>query len=76
MIEAEGAEGPVMLKTAEVAQISGDIMGQIYARDFKTIDQSDMIVSLVPEQRQAGIVERSGSCTMRLREGEVYVIYC
>ena len=49
MIEAEGAEGPVSLKTAEVAQISGDIMGQIYARDFKTIDQSDMIVSLVPE---------------------------
>jgi nucleoside 2-deoxyribosyltransferase len=38
-----------MLKTADVAQISGDIMGQIYARDFKMIDQSDMIVSLVPE---------------------------
>jgi adenylate kinase len=49
MLEAEGAEGPVTLKTAEVAQISGDIMGQIYARDFKTIDQSDMIISLVPE---------------------------
>jgi hypothetical protein len=32
-----------------VAQISGDIMGQIYARDFKMVDQSDMIVSLVPE---------------------------
>lgn len=24
-------------------------MGQIYARDFKMIDQSDMIISLVPE---------------------------
>jgi hypothetical protein len=43
------AEGPVTLKTADVAQISGDILGQIYARDFKMIDQSDMIVSLVPE---------------------------
>ncbi len=43
------ADGPVTLKTAEVAQISGDIMGQIYARDFKMVDQSDMIVSLVPE---------------------------
>src|SRR5688572_27024166 len=43
------AEGPVTLKTADVAQISGDIMGQIYARDFKMVDQSDMIVSLVPE---------------------------
>ena len=47
--EAQAAEGPVTLKTADVAQISGDIMGQIYARDFKMIDQSDMIVSLVPE---------------------------
>ena len=48
-MEVAGAEGPVTLKTAEVAQISGDIMGQIYARDFKMVDQSDMIVSLVPE---------------------------
>jgi hypothetical protein len=47
--EAHATEGPVVLKTADVAQISGDIMGQIYARDFKMIDQSDMIVSLVPE---------------------------
>jgi hypothetical protein len=49
MIEVEAAEGPISLKTTEVAQISGDIMGQIYARDFKTIDQSDMIISIVPE---------------------------
>ena len=48
-IEAEAAEGRVTLKTADVVQISGDIMGQIYARDFKMIDQSDMIVSLIPE---------------------------
>ena len=46
---AAAAEGPVTLKTADVAQISGDIMGQIYARDFKMIDQSDLIISLVPE---------------------------
>ncbi len=45
----QATDGPVTLKTAEVAQISGDIMGQIYARDFKMVDQSDMIVSLVPE---------------------------
>jgi adenylate kinase len=49
LIEVQAAGGPIMLKTAEVAQISGDILGQIYARDFKMIDQSDMIVSLVPE---------------------------
>ena len=47
--QANAAEGPVTLKTADVAQISGDIMGQIYARDFKMVDQSDLIVSLVPE---------------------------
>src|SRR5215217_4091363 len=48
VFEARATDGPVMLKTADVAQISGDIMGQIYARDFKMVDQSDMIVSLVP----------------------------
>jgi len=49
MLEIVGAEGPMTLKTADVIQISGDIMGQIYARDFKMIDQSEMIISLVPE---------------------------
>jgi adenylate kinase len=48
-MEVSAADGPIMLKTADVVQISGDIMGQIYARDFKMIDQADMIVSLVPE---------------------------
>jgi len=48
-IQVQASEGPVTLKTADVAQASGDIMGQIYARDFKMIDQSDLIVSLVPE---------------------------
>ena len=48
-IEVNGPEGPLAVKTADVAQISGDILGQTYARDFKMIDQSDMIVSLVPE---------------------------
>ncbi len=48
-IEVAASEGPVTLKTADVAQISGDIMGQIYMRDFKMVDQSDMIISLVPE---------------------------
>jgi adenylate kinase len=48
-IKVEGPEGALLLKTADVAQISSDILGQIYARDFKMIDQSDMIVSLIPE---------------------------
>src|SRR5688500_340008 len=48
-IEVQAAEGVITLKTSEVMQISGDIMGQIYMRDFKMVDQSDMIISLVPE---------------------------
>jgi adenylate kinase len=48
-VQIAAPEGPLALKTADIAQISGDILGQIYARDFKMIDQSDMIISLVPE---------------------------
>jgi hypothetical protein len=33
----------------EVASVAKDIDAQIYARDFKLIDQSDMIVSFIPE---------------------------
>ncbi len=33
----------------QVLDIAGDIDGQIYMRDFKLVDQSDMIVSFVPE---------------------------
>ncbi len=33
----------------QITSVADDIDGQIYARDFKLIDQSDMIVSYVPE---------------------------
>ncbi len=59
-ITVNAADGPVTLKTTDVAQISSDIMGQIYARDFKMIDQSDMIVSLVPELPGGGAGLSSG----------------
>ena len=39
----------VTVRTREVLDIAGDIDGQIYMRDFKLIDHSDMIVSPVPE---------------------------
>lgn len=39
----------VVFNVAEVTSVARDIDSQIYARDFKLIDQSDMIVSLVPE---------------------------
>jgi adenylate kinase len=44
----EGGE-PIRVSVREILEIAGDIDGQIYMRDFKLIDQSDMIVSLVPE---------------------------
>ena len=40
---------PVEFDAREVTSVARDIDGQIYARDFKLIDQADMIVSLVPE---------------------------
>jgi adenylate kinase len=38
-----------VIETSQLLDIIADIDGQIYARDFKLIDQADMIVSLVPE---------------------------
>lgn len=37
------------VETSRLVEIIPDIDGQIYARDFKLIDQSHMIISLVPE---------------------------
>jgi adenylate kinase len=48
-ILVQAADGPITLKTQDVLNISGDIMGQIYMRDFKMVDQADMIISFVPE---------------------------
>jgi adenylate kinase len=41
--------GVIKVPVRQVLDIAGDVDGQIYMRDFKLIDQSDMIVSLVPE---------------------------
>ena len=38
----------ITLKVTDITTIAPDIDAQIYARDFKLIDQSDMIVSLIP----------------------------
>lgn len=40
---------PVSLRTSEIVSVGADINGQIYARDFMMVRQSDMIVSLIPE---------------------------
>jgi len=38
-----------VLDTRQLLDIIPDIDGQIYARDFKLIEQSDMIISFIPE---------------------------
>ncbi len=78
-IDVAAAEGALTLKTADVAQISGDILGQIYARDFKMVDQSDLIISLIP-QLPTGRPALSSGVERELHhafEGgkEVYVIW-
>jgi len=48
-VEVGPPESRTSVETAELVAIIPDIDGQIYARDFRLIDQSDMIVSLIPE---------------------------
>lgn len=45
-IEVNGRQ--MEFNAADVVAVASDIDGQIYARDFKLIDQSDMIVSYIP----------------------------
>src|SRR3954467_5550251 len=78
-IEVQAADGPVTLKTSEGEQISGDIMGQIYMRDFKMVDQSDMIVSYVPQlpNGKPGLSSRAERELHHAFEGgkEVYLVW-
>ena len=62
----------------QILDVAGDIDGQIYARDFKLIDQSDMIVSYVPELT-TGIPGLSSGVERELHHAfehgkEVYVV--
>lgn len=73
------SEGTISIKSADIANIAGDIMGQIYARDFKMVDQSDMIISYIP-QLASGKPAISSGVERELQhafEGgkEVYVIW-
>ncbi|MHC4991582.1 MAG: ATP-binding protein [Planctomycetota bacterium] len=63
----------------EVLDIAGDIDGQIYMRDFKLIDQSDMICSYIPEL-PGGIPGLSSGVERELQHAfehtkEVYVVW-
>jgi hypothetical protein len=68
---------PVSVK--QVLDIAGDIDGQIYMRDFRFIDQADMIVSLVPELN-GGVPGLSSGVERELHHAfehgkEVYVVW-
>lgn len=70
---------PVVFNVPDVTSVAKDIDSQIYARDFKLIDQSDMIVSYVPELPGGGPGLSSGveRELQHAFEGtkEVYVIW-
>lgn len=73
------AGAPIKVKVREVLDIAGDIDGQIYMRDFKLVDQSDMIVSYIPELA-GGIPGLSSGVERELHHAfehtkEVYVVW-
>jgi adenylate kinase len=69
----------ICFETADVIRVAGDIDGQIYARDFKLIDQSDMIISYIPElpDGRPGLSSGVERELQHAHEGtkEVYVIW-
>ncbi len=82
-IPAEIADGDsritIDVSVKQVLDIAGDIDGQIYMRDFKLIDQSDMIVSYVPELA-GGLPGLSSGVERELQHAfehgkEVYVVW-
>lgn len=49
VVEKQVLGQAIRFDVAEIMQAAGDIHSQIYARDFRLIDQSDMIISYIPE---------------------------
>ncbi len=59
-IEMETLNEKIKLKTAEVEEIMKDIDGQIVFRDFKLIDQSDMVLAFYPVDELENPILSSG----------------
>ncbi|MBL1219029.1 MAG: AAA family ATPase [Planctomycetes bacterium] len=73
------SEKPIRVAVREILDIAGDVDGQIYMRDFKLIDQSDMICSYIPEL-PGGIPSLSSGVERELQHAfehtkEVYVVW-
>ena len=67
------------LPVREILEIAGDVDGQIYMRDFKLVDQSDMICSFIPEL-PGGMPGLSSGVERELQHAfehtkEVYVVW-
>ena len=76
-LECDGVD--VVFGVDSVLALARDIDGQIYARDFKLIDQAEMIVSLIPEL-QGGKPGLSSGVERELQHAhehakEVYVVW-
>ena len=74
-----GEDEAIRVSVREVLDIAGDIDGQIYMRDFKLIDQADMICSYIPEL-PGGIPALSSGVERELHHAfehtkEVYVVW-
>jgi adenylate kinase len=73
------AAEPTRVSVREILEIAGDVDGQIYMRDFKLIDQADMICSFIPEL-PGGIPGLSSGVERELQHAwehtkEVYVVW-
>lgn len=73
------SDDPIRVPVRQVLDIAGDVDGQIYMRDFKLIDQADMIVSLIPEL-PGGMPGLSSGVERELQHAfehtkEVYVVW-
>jgi len=75
-IETLGKE--VEFKVSEVKSIANDIDGQIILRDFRLIDQSDMIIAFIPEVDNRPDISAGVQTEMHYAHDlprEVYVIW-
>ena len=75
----DGTRETIQVATKQILDIAGDIDGQIYMRDFKLVDQSDMIVSYIP-QLENGVPGLSSGVERELQHAfehgkEVYVVW-
>ncbi len=70
---------PLRVPVKEILDIASDVDGQIYMRDFKLVDQADMICSYIPEL-PGGIPGLSSGVERELQHAfehtkEVYVVW-